>query len=365
MIKTYSLNLVGNKRKMEMLKSIFSDCQEVSDFILGYVKINKEYRITEIHKNTYFILRNKYPKLNSKLFQQVRDKILSSVKNKKLKKTKKVSVPIILDYQSFNLKFEENDKYFNCFLRFFKTNFPLEGKRIIEKLKKVNKIKRIEIIPKDNFKYFKVFFNCEVDDIKSINSNKLALDINLNNIYLSDGKKFNLKLYIHKKLNYRKHKDIKYIENWSKGYIRSLTSDISKYLFLNQIGYLVIEDLKNIRKSFSKKLGTSKGKNLNYLINNCFPYSMFSNFLENSCSNLGILVEKINPAYTSKTCSNCGSLNTSRPKQNLFVCNDCHINQNADLNGAKNILLFSQKNLIKREDQELNSLNKTFEAVVL
>ena len=201
MIKTYSLNLVGNKRKMEMLKSIFSDCQEVSDFILGYVKINKEYRITEIHKNTYFILRNKYPKLNSKLFQQVRDKILSSVKNKKLKKTKKVSVPIILDYQSFNLKFEENDKYFNCFLRFFKTNFPLEGKRIIEKLKKVNKIKRIEIIPKDNFKYFKVFFNCEVDDIKSINSNKLALDINLNNIYLSDGKKFNLKLYIHKKLN--------------------------------------------------------------------------------------------------------------------------------------------------------------------
>ncbi len=361
MIKTYSLNLVGNKRKMEMLKSIFNDCQEVSDFILDYVKTNKEYRITEIHKNTYFVLRNKYPKLNSKLLQQVRDKVLSSVKNKKLKKIK---VPIILDYQSFNLKFD-NNKYFNCFLRFFKTNFPLEGKRIIEKLKKCNKIKRIEIIPKNNFKYFKVFFNCEIDDIIPINSNKLALDINLKNIYLSDGKKFNLKSYIHKKLNYRKHKNIKYIEKWSKGYIKSIASDISKYLFLNQIGCLVIEDLKNIRKSFSKKSKTSKGKKLNYLINNSFPYAMFSNFLENSCSNLGILIEKINPAYTSKTCSKCGSLNTSRPKQNLLICNDCYIKQNADLNGAKNILLFSQKNLVKSEDQELSSLNKTFEAVVL
>ena len=91
---------------------------------------------------------------------------------------------------------------------------------------------------------------------------------------------------------------------------------------------------------------------------------MFSNFLENSCLNKGILVKKINPAYTSKTCSVCGSTNTNRPKQNLLVCNDCNSRQNADLNGAKNILLFSQKNSITSEDRGLNSKNKTFEAVV-
>ena len=363
MNKTFSLNLVGNKKKIDFLNIIYYDCQGVSDFILNYVKTNKEYRKTEIHKNTYFVLKQKYPNLNTKLFQQIRDKVLSSVKSKRLKNTKKIEVPIILDYQSFNLKFE--DKYFNCFLRFFRINFPLEGKRIIEKLKTAKKIKRIELIPKNNGKYFKVFFNCEIEDVKNNFSNTLALDINLNNIYLSDGKKFNLKLYIHKKLNYRKYKKQIFIQSWSNGYIRKLASDISNYLFSHQVGYLVIEDLKNIRKSFSRKNGTSKGKNLNYLMNSCFPYSMFSNFLENSCSNKGILVKKINPAYTSRTCSICGSTNTSRPRQSLLVCNSCNSRQNADLNGAKNILLFSQKNSVTSEDRGLNSKNKTSEAVVL
>jgi len=363
MIKTFSLNLVGNKRKIDFLNSIYFNCQEISYFILDYIKVNKEYRKSEVHKNTYFALKQKYPDMNTKLFQQIRDKVLSSVKAKRLENTNKIQVPIILDYQSFNLKFE--DKYFNGFLRFFRHNFPLEGKRIIEKLKTVKKIKRIELIPKNNGKYFKVFFNCEVEDFKNNFSNTLALDVNLKNIYLSDGKKFNLKDYIHKKLNYRKHKKQIFIQTWSRGYIRNLASSISNYLFSHQVGYLVIEDLKNIRKSFSRKNGTSKGKDLNYLINNCFPYSMFSNFLENSCSNNGILVKKINPANTSKTCSVCGSTNTIRPKQNLMVCNDCGSRQNADLNGAKNILLFSQKNSVTSNDRGLSSENKTSEAMIL
>ena len=353
MIKTYSLNLVGNKCKIDFLNQIYFQCQEVSDYILDYIKKNKEYRKSEIHENTYFHLREKFPELNSKLIQQVRDKVLSSVKHKKLPKTKKVTVPIIIDHQSFNLKFES--KFFNCFLRFFKINFPLEGKRIICKLSKANKIKRIELIPKDGGKYFKVFFNCELE-FKSCNfQNKIGLDINLKNISLSNGKRFNLKHYVHKKLNYRKHKKQIFIENWSKGFVRLICSDISNYLLKNQVGYLVVENLKDIRNSFSKKKGTSKGKHLNYLINNCFPYNMFQNFLEDSCLNKGISVNKINPAYTSQTCSCCGNINTSRPTQNKFVCNDCNSKQNADLNGAKNILLFSQKNSITSEDRKLSS----------
>ena len=39
--------------------------------------------------------------------------------------------------------------------------------------------------------------------------------------------------------------------------------------------------------------------------------------------------------------------------------------QNADLNGAKNILLFSQKNSVTSEDRKTSSLNKTLEAMTL
>lgn len=77
------------------------------------------------------------------------------------------------------------------------------------------------------------------------------------------------------------------------------------------------------------------------MINNCFPYKMFRENLENSCLNLGIKVLKIDPRNTSKTCFSCKSLNTSRPRQSLTICNSCGLKFNADLNGAKNILNFN------------------------
>jgi IS605 OrfB family transposase len=118
-----------------------------------------------------------------------------------------------------------------------------------------------------------------------------------------------------------------------------LTTKISKDLHLQGVEVLVLEDLKSLRKSASKKLGTSKGKLVNYIINS-IPYSMFQNFLKYKCLDLGIKVEKIHPAYTSKTCSRCGSRNTSRPRQEDFVCLDCNLRLNADLNGSRNIEKF-------------------------
>ena len=122
-------------------------------------------------------------------------------------------------------------------------------------------------------------------------------------------------------------------------YLHKLTTQISKDLSTQGVEVLVLENLKNLRKSASRKNGTSKGKMINYIINS-FPHSMFQNFLKYKCLNLGIKVEFINPAYTSKTCSKCGSLNTSRPKQETFVCNDCNFQLNADLNGSRNIEKF-------------------------
>jgi len=352
-IKTYHCNLVGNNDKIDSLNYIYNKCQEIANFLLKFIKENREYRKSEIHNQTYFKLREMFPDINSKLIQTVRDKVLSSVKAKKLFKVKKIQVPIIIDYQSFNLKFDQ-DKFFDCFLRFFKINFPLEGKRMIQKLIKVNKVKRIELIPKNNGKYFKVFFNCEVESKYNRDANKkLGLDTNLKNITLSNGKRFNLKPYISKKLRFRQHKNIPFIQKWSQGYVRSLCSEISKYLIENQVGCLIIENLKDIRDSFSRKKKTSKGKLLNYLINNCFPYAMFFSYLEDSCSNQGIKVIKINPKNTSKTCSSCGHLNTIRKKQSLLYCHDCNLKHNADLNAAKNILSFHLRMTVMSEGRNL------------
>ncbi|GEL16491.1 RNA-guided endonuclease InsQ/TnpB family protein [Pseudonocardia asaccharolytica] len=49
-------------------------------------------------------------------------------------------------------------------------------------------------------------------------------------------------------------------------------------------------------------------------------------------------VEKINPAYTSQTCSACGHIaRESRESQALFCCVACGHAEHADVNAAKNI----------------------------
>jgi IS605 OrfB family transposase len=52
----------------------------------------------------------------------------------------------------------------------------------------------------------------------------------------------------------------------------------------------------------------------------------------------GIEVTQVDPAYTSKRCSKCGTtLDENRPSQARFCCRKCGYEVNADYNAAKNI----------------------------
>jgi transposase len=52
----------------------------------------------------------------------------------------------------------------------------------------------------------------------------------------------------------------------------------------------------------------------------------------------GIDATQVDPAYTSKRCSKCGTtLDENRPSQAKFCCQKCGYEVNADYNAAKNI----------------------------
>lgn len=54
---------------------------------------------------------------------------------------------------------------------------------------------------------------------------------------------------------------------------------------------------------------------------------------------LGGQVLAINPAYTSQKCACCGHTSRdNRTTQARFVCIECDYQENADINGARNIL---------------------------
>jgi len=112
--------------------------------------------------------------------------------------------------------------------------------------------------------------------------------------------------------------------------LHKISNAIVKQAIVNN-SIIVLGNLKGIRKS-----AKGKGKRFNRIVNN-MPYYKLTKMIEYKANWNGISVMKVSEAYTSITCSKCGSKG-KRPYQGLFKCSECGYQVNADFNGAKNIL---------------------------
>jgi len=69
-------------------------------------------------------------------------------------------------------------------------------------------------------------------------------------------------------------------------------------------------------------------------------FDRFSNILEYKAKVEGIEVVEVSERDTSKTCSVCGRKDEGqRVERGLYVCEECDMTFNADVNGAENIRL--------------------------
>lgn len=330
--KTYTCLISGNKSKISYLQEQLELIEQLSWYIFNLKQrfgINWWFN----QKMLYHQCRRFFPELNSKVVQNFIRFSYSIKKGMKLPK-KPVNSSLIIDYQNFDFQIF-NNKLTNYWLRFQKRNFPLLGKRLT-KIKHTDKIQLIQVY-KRNDKYF-----CKLVIVKELPEptgglNVVGCDVNYKRVVFSDNSFKHIKQLAHRKIEHKKNNQRKRnLNNYTKDFLHKLTTQIADDLQQKAIEVLVLEDLRSLRKSASRKLGTSKGKMINYIINS-MPYGMFQNFLKYKCLDRGIKVVSINPAYTSKTCSRCSSRNTKRPRQDQFVCLDCGFQLNADLNGSRNI----------------------------
>ena len=105
----------------------------------------------------------------------------------------------------------------------------------------------------------------------------------------------------------------------------------------NNVSYIGIEDLTNIRKS-SKKLS----KNLRRTINS-WAFYQFKEILCYKTKMNGISVIQVDPRFTSLACYKCGYVNKkNRKSQKCFKCLSCGYTHNADINAASNIELLTR-----------------------
>lgn len=102
-------------------------------------------------------------------------------------------------------------------------------------------------------------------------------------------------------------------------------------LDLSKVNQLVIEDLKNVK--YKSKFSRTTNNKLQR-----WTYPRVINKLERLCEENGILLTKVNPAYTSQICSGCGTLDKSSRQGESYKCNSCNLEIDADLNASINIL---------------------------
>ena len=269
-IKSYSCLISGNKSKIEFLEDLLKQIEDLSLFVFNQGKSSWTFYN---FKTLYHLCRKNFSSINSKILQN----FIKLYQLKPGKKSPKSPInPLIYIDQNFNIEVDSSKKFSNYWLRFSRRNFPLLGKNNLKKISDFSKVKVIQIYKRNEKLYCKLTYVEEIPDITIQNpSNIIGCDVNYKRMVLSDNSFKMIKQLAHRKIEHKKNNQKKRnLTNYSKDYLHKLTTQISKDLSTQGVEVLVLENLKNLRKSASRKNGTSKGKMINYIINS-FPYSMF------------------------------------------------------------------------------------------
>jgi len=114
--------------------------------------------------------------------------------------------------------------------------------------------------------------------------------------------------------------------HWSKDYLHQCSKAIVEEARRNECTHIAFENLERIRERISD------GKKFQQ-----WAFNALQTMVEYKAEEYGIVVETVNPQYTSQQCSKCGcTLEKNRDDQH-FECLDCGYTANADYNAAKNV----------------------------
>lgn len=119
-----------------------------------------------------------------------------------------------------------------------------------------------------------------------------------------------------------------YEKHWVETYNHKVSKMVVDFALKNRAKYINMEDLTGFDTS-------------QFLLRN-WSYYQLQSYITYKAEKYGIIVRKVNPAYTSQTCSCCGFVSAeNRPKgdkgQAYFKCVKCGAELNADFNGSQNI----------------------------
>ena len=120
-------------------------------------------------------------------------------------------------------------------------------------------------------------------------------------------------------------------------YFHTLSKHIVERCVEDGVGTIAVGDLSGIREDDQTDKSKNWGKHGNLDLHS-WAFDRFTDLLEYKAEMEGIEVQKVSERDTSKSCSCCGQTrDANRVERGLYVCDNCGMVANADVNGAENI----------------------------
>ena len=333
--------------------------KQVSEVVRSNIQFQLDRRYKRYKKvYSYFSKRNRQKKFLSKRFSELR---LNSIFDKIQIDLKKENLSLNIDERLVN--FSSESLHFNEFVNlklpyFYETkkraiqiNLPIKFHKQSLKFANWNRKKTIQLKKINNNFYVVIFYEKE-DQIKKQFSKQIAIDQGYKKLIVTSDEQFlgtNLNdLYSQISRKKRSSKNYQQLLQHKRNKINEACND----LCLEAVSTIFIEDLKNVK--FKSKFHKKVNNKLQY-----WSYPQVASKLEMLCQEQGIRLEKVSPAYTSQTCSECGFKHIGNRNKEKFVCLNCKIELDADFNAAKNILHRGVYNLSaeKNKNQDDDFIN--------
>lgn len=292
------------------------------------------------YKKLYAICKSKniHESFTSKKYSELKLKPIFN--SKYFTKPNLKNITITLDYRLID--FSNNSKYFDEFIRIKTPYFHENKKRAITiclpikqhkhslKYKDWERKNCIRLLQKDKNVFLEFIYEKEMPQKKKGKS--LGIDQGYKKlISCSNGKFYGTELFkIYQRLSKKKQGShlFKKLLNFR---IYETNRIINEFFNDNKdLAILYIEDLKNVKKN-SKIHKKVMNKVQRWL------YSQVISKLERFAEENGIQIVKVNPAYTSQTCSKCGIVDKNSRNGELFYCSHCGYKTDADFNASVNI----------------------------
>jgi IS605 OrfB family transposase len=338
---TIKIKLLTNDQQRDELLKTMERFNAACNYVSEVAFQKQMFKAYDLHKPCYRYLRDEF-ELPSQLAVRAVGKVCESYKiQQKTQITFRPRSAVVYDTRLYSIKRMDT-------LSILTLNGRIKVPIAIGEYAKVQHRRmrgQADLIYVDGIFYLCVVVD-EPDNAPIEVSNWLGVDMGIVNLATtSDGKQFSGSVVDAVRSRISQHRSrlqrcgtksakrrLKAVSRKQSRFVRNINHCISKTIVntAKALGLgVAIEDLKRIKKTVRKAERQRFGQ---------WSFYQLGQFLEYKATLAGNPLKRVNPAYTSQTCSGCGHCEKqNRKSQSKFVCEACGLSLNADINAAINI----------------------------